>query len=455
MADSLKQSERTTLSRRLFLRQAATVASAPAWLALLAACTPSAVAPSASASATAAAKGTEGITFWHTFGGALGKKLEAFVDDYNASQQNVKVTYQFAAPSYVELLQKLLPAIAAGTGPDAVLTLGVQELAKSGALLRLDDLLAKNKVDLADFNQGLMADTKYQGGIYALPFARSTPILFYNQELMDTAGLDGKAFLSSWDNIATQGAKLVVKKGTETAQFAYANPLDWWFWAQLVFAFGGEFSDPSGKVLFNQGPAVDALQFWQDLVFKSGVATAYPAGSGFDSWNSAMTDWVNKRVTAIAQSTAALTSNLEASKFKAGAAAMPGMKTRAVPTGGSNLMLLAKSQHPDAAMQFIISATSVEGTSAWHIASGYLPVRTSAQNSQKLQDWLKKSPNHGIAIEQLKVARPTPVITQMSKFDTQVMRPLLERVLLQKADVKSELDKAAKLTDTLWADYSK
>ncbi len=299
-----------------------------------------------------------------------------------------------------------------------------------------------------------MADVKYKGGIYALPHSRSTPILLYNADLLGGAGLDAQ-FLSSWENIATQGAKLLLKSGGETSRFAYANPIGWWFWCQLVYAFGGEMSDPDGNVLFTQGPAVDALQYWQDLVHKSGVAKAYPAGAGFESWTAAYTDLVNQRVVAIANSTAQLTTFLEQAKFKAAAAPMPGMKTRGVPTGGSNLMILAKSKKPDAAMTFIEWATSVNGTSDWHIASGYLPVRTSAEKSPKLQDWLKKSPAHGIAIQQLSVARPTPVITEMAKFDTQVARTLLEQVLLQKANVKTELDKAARSTELLWKDYTK
>jgi ABC-type glycerol-3-phosphate transport system substrate-binding protein len=130
------------------------------------------------------------------------------------------------------------------------------------------------------------------------------------------------------------------------------------------------------------------------------------------------------------------------------------MKVRAVPTGGSNLMILAASKRKEAAIEFMSWFTSPDGTAGWHVASGYLPVRTSARDSTKLQEWFKQSPFHRVAVDQLAVARPTPAIAQMAKFDTQVSRTLLERVLLQKADVKTELDRAAMETATLWKEFT-
>jgi sn-glycerol 3-phosphate transport system substrate-binding protein len=466
-------------NRRAFLRRAlAAGAALPLGGALLAACGPAgpAAAPTAAPAATSgtAAQPTAGVpapaattappavsgaaaqevVFWHSFGGDLGKKLEAYVEQYNTSQKNVVVKPQFAAASYNELLQKLLPAIAAGTGPDVVLTGTVAELAKAGTLQALDDLARAQKIDVADFNQGLLADTKYKGAIYALPFARSTPVLYYNEEAFTEAGLDPKEFLAKWDNFPTLGQKLVKRSAGETTQFAYSAPPAWWFWSQLVFAYGGEMSDPEGNVLFNQDAGVEALKFWQDLIYTHGVAKTYPAGVGFEAWTASSTDWLNRRSTISAESTAQLTNYLTNAKFKSGAAALPAQKTRGVPTGGSNLMLMKASKRQESAMDFMGWMTSPDGTIGWHVVSGYLPVRTSAQKSQKLQDWFKQSPFHRVAVDQLDVARPSPVITQMAKFDTQVTRGALERVLLQRGDVKTELDKAAKETEVLWKEFN-
>ncbi|MCA1646569.1 MAG: ABC transporter substrate-binding protein [Chloroflexi bacterium] len=473
--DTASYPDRAPVSRRSFLKGAFAAGLAPVAVTVLAACSPApapatatsaatsapakpAVAPATSATSAPAAVappgGAQEITFWHSFGGDLGKKLEAYVDQYNASQKAVKVAAEFAAPSYVELLQKLLPAIAAGTGPDVVLTGTVAELAKANTLQPLDALIQTAKIDLTDFNQGLLEDCKYKGALYGLPFARSTPVLYYDEELFGEASVDAKAFLSNWDNFMTQGPKLVKKQGAETTQFAYSAPPAWWFWSQKVFAFGGEMSDAEGNVLFDQPAGVEALQFWQDLIHKQGVAKSYPAGVGFEAWTASSTDWLNKRSVVSAESTAQLTNYLTNAKFKSSAAPLPAMKTRGVPTGGSNLMMLAASKKQEAAMDFMGWLTSTDGTAGWHIVSGYLPVRTSAQQSQKLQDWFVKSPAHKVAVDQLQVARPTPVVTQMAKFDTQVTRTLLERVLLQKADVKIELQKAASDTASLWKEFT-
>ncbi len=480
MTNAPTRRARRTVDRRQFLRRALALATAPAVLGVLAGCSqpaapaaptaapgaakpPAAEAPKPTAAAAAPVApaapaqpsgATREITFWHSFGGDLGKKLDGYIDEYNGSQKAVKVNYQFAAPSYNELLQKLLPAVAAGTGPDVVQTGTVSELAKSGALQPLDGLAQKAKIDLADFVPGLLADCKYKNELFGLPSSRSTPILYYNEELLKEAGLDPKTYLSNWANFATDGLKLVKKQGNEVAQVAYSAPPAWWFWSQMVWAFGGEMSDPAGKPLFNEGGAVEALQYWQDLIYKHGVAKTYPAGVGFEAWTASSTDWLNKRSVVSAESTAQLTNYLTNAKFANGASPLPAMKTRGVPTGGSNIMMMAASKKQDAAMEFMGWLTSPEGTSGWHILSGYVPVRTSAQKSEKLQEWFKKSPFHKVAIDQLEVARPTPVITQMAKFDTQVTRGLLEKVLLQQANVKTELDRAASETEALWKEFT-
>src|SRR5690606_29489472 len=61
--------------------------------------------------------------------------------------------------------------------------------ASKGILAPLDDLLAAEGVDTADFVPSAMDQMRYDGKTYALPIAIHSLMLVYNKTLLDEAGL--------------------------------------------------------------------------------------------------------------------------------------------------------------------------------------------------------------------------------------------------------------------------
>lgn len=86
--------------------------------------------------------GRREVVFWHCFGGTIGEAVQAVIDGYNASQNEVWVTgiYQGA---YDDCLTKIKAALPAGTGPDIfqMFELGTTWLVGSGLCTPFQDLL--------------------------------------------------------------------------------------------------------------------------------------------------------------------------------------------------------------------------------------------------------------------------------------------------------------------------
>ena len=57
------------------------------------------------------------VTFWHCAGGTIGEAIQANVDAFNASQDEIFVDAQFQG-SYDDSLIKVKAAVPAGEGPD-------------------------------------------------------------------------------------------------------------------------------------------------------------------------------------------------------------------------------------------------------------------------------------------------------------------------------------------------
>jgi sn-glycerol 3-phosphate transport system substrate-binding protein len=433
----------TAITRRRFLARmlvgSLALASAPGLLSSCApaappAATPIATTPGASAPNVAA---PVQITFAHPLTGTLGAVLTDHITQYNAAQRSVAVTVSDVMPSYSDLIAKVGAQVAAGKTSDIVLTINVGVLAKNGAIQPLNEQLSRAGVDTNDFVKELFEDCTYGGKLYGLPFNRSTPLLYYNAGVAWPEGLTPQAFLATWSGIEKDGLRLATSD-KEKPRVAYSATPHWWPWTQMVLAFGGQMCDTKGNVLFNQGPAVDALWFWRSLI-RQGIARTKAVGSEIVALNLIESDLINGYTMVTQQSSARLTTLIPgpgqpgptgaSAAVNVEAAPLPQQKAQAVPYGGASLVVTSSSVQQDAAADFFRWLTLPERVLDWHQRTGYLPVRTSTLQSAALRDWLETHPAHKIVVDQMKVARPTPIITQMPEFETQYAPALLEEAL--------------------------
>lgn len=99
-----------------------------------------------SAAAPAAQSEPVTIEFWYGLGGKLGENMEALIQKFNASQQEVTVKGIVQA-DYTETQQKLQAAIATGQVPAAVLSSNV-DWARKGYFAELDQLIAAQLISI-------------------------------------------------------------------------------------------------------------------------------------------------------------------------------------------------------------------------------------------------------------------------------------------------------------------
>ncbi len=213
------------LTRRQMLKGFGAGAS----LIALAACAP--VPPSAAPAAggdTAAAPSAEKVTavFWSSFTGKNSETETELVKRFNEGQADVALDYQFQG-TYEETAQKVTAALQAGTAPDFTLLSDVWwfKFYLNQTLLPLDDLLTAENVDLTDYQDSLINEGLRQGQHWWIPFARSTPLFYYNKEKWAAAGLPDRG-PETWDEFMEWAPKLVEMDGTEAEDFGLC-PSGW------------------------------------------------------------------------------------------------------------------------------------------------------------------------------------------------------------------------------------
>ena len=420
------------LSRREILQGLFSAAG----VALVAACTQSgqqsaqpaaptsgAAAPAAptSAPATVAQTGSGvAITYWGAFTGHNADVQQQLVDRFNGAQKDVQLTLQ-NQNTYEDLAAKLTAAIQARNAPEVVLLSDVWwfKFYLNKALQPLDDLMKAENVNPSDYVDVFYKETVRAGKQVVLPFARSTPVFYYNRDAFSKAGFDRGP--KTWDEFTNDFVPKL--KGMAPVVFGIGGAASY---AALVFQgvtwqFGGSYSDPDFTIRIQEPNAVKAGEFWRSAVTDGWGQPSKDPGTDFNSGaNLAYLD-----------STAGLAGHEAAAKFQVGAAFLPeGPAGFGCCTGGSGMAVVAGAapEKQRAAMKFLAYATCTD-TVFWSQNTGYMPVRQAALQSAEMQTFYQQHPNFKITVDQLPKTRPQDSARELVPNGDQIIGKGLERIV--------------------------
>ncbi|MBX3195340.1 MAG: ABC transporter substrate-binding protein [Schumannella sp.] len=325
--------------------------------------------------------GPEKITFSYLWGGAEADAIEAIIADFNASQDEVEVT-GISSPDF----QKQLTSLSASQGSFDIsdhFGNAVGSWASKGIIAPLDDLLAANGVDPADFAPASIEQLSYDGKIYSLPIAVHTFQLLYNKTLLAEAGVEVP---TTMDELADAIAALtkVEADGTIT-QLGLGDPSPSTTITTLGYAFGGDW-DADGAPSPTNAANVEALQWYYDNVVApvgSGKLAAFKSGVG-EYMSPEDPFYTGKYAMVIDGEWRAVNIPNTAPDLDWGVTAIPAVSSALADSTQltvSTLFIPSNSKHKEAAAKFLAYLVSDEGATAFSLALGNLPAKLSLVGS--------------------------------------------------------------------------
>lgn len=373
------------------------------------------------------------ITLWSSFTGANGEAETALVEKFNEEfAGDVMLDYQFQG-TYEETAQKVTAALQAQTAPDVSLLSDVWwfKFYLNQTLLPLDDLIAAEGVDLTDYQDSLINEGLRQGAHYWMPFARSTPLFYYNKEKWEAAGLEDRG-PETWMEFMEWAPSLVEKEGEEirTSAFAHPNGASYiaWLFQGVVWQFGGKYSDPDFTIHMTDENTVRAGQFYYDTVhtYEWAVPSTDPTA-----------DFIGGFTAAAMMSTGAMGGVKNNATFEWGTSFLPKETNFGCCTGGAGLTILTSCPEAEraAAMKYLAFATSLENTIYWAQHTGYMPVRKSALEDETMVAYFEEFPQFKTAVEQLPMTQPQDSARVFIPNGDQIIGAGLERITVQSDDV--------------------
>jgi len=388
--------------------------------------------------------------------GPLVKEVEAVVAEFHKAHPDIKVEPVWGG-NYAENMQKTVAALQAGSPPDIAVHLAVDlvTLRDMDAVIPLDDYVQRDGGDakvLGDFIPAFLADFRAEQKIWALPFQRSTPILYYNKDLFRKVGLDPNKPPTTWEELLATAQKATVRNPQgQATTWGLTIPDDIWLVMAFIYQNGGRTSSPDfKKVYLGETEAIEAVQFWTDM------ANKYKVMPRHRTFPISVQDFAAGNTAMLIHSTGNLRFVRDSAKFEWGTAFLPKNRKQAVAIGGAGLYIFKKApkEKQDAAWKFAAFATSPEMQARWNIGSGYIATRKSAFDLPIMKEYTAKLPQALVARDQLPYALP-----EMSTHDNWKMRNVFvttfQEILDEKYTPEAGMKKAQAEIEKILAPFQK
>ncbi len=388
--------------------------------------------------------------------------FQRYADDFQEENPGIAINPVFTG-SYTDTRTTILTEMqGGGAGPDVAVMLSIDlySFAEEGYIVPAQTFIdgMDNGADyLSDFFPALMLNGMDENGnVWSMPFQRSTPILYYNADLLAEAG---------YDSPPTNNAELV-----EIAQALTTDDRDGllvpvaggfpiWMYQSFAIAYGHNIvGDDPTEVYFNTPEAVEAVEFVRSLGTDLGVG---PAGGA--AWGDTPVSFLAGQAAMIYHTTGNLTRILNDADFEVGVWYLPSGPAGddgagyGAPTGGGNLYIFDDGSKSDAELdaiwRWVMFLASPETQADWGATTGYIASNATAWETEPLASLAAEYPQYGVARDQLQ-----HVGKEFSSYATITIQGIingtLESILTGEAeDAQAAMDEAQAQIDGILAEY--
>ena len=383
------------------------------------------------------------IEFWYAGGKTAAGVIEDIVAEFNQAQSDYYVTTVQQA-DYDETYQKLQAGIAGNVAPDVALieVEAADNLSKKDQLTDLSQYInADADFDKDDylsvyFDQGVDGDK-----VYALPAYGSTQIMYYNRAVFEKAGVEPES-IKTWQDLAEVSKKI---KDEGIATYGW-EPM--WNEDNLIdFAFsnGAQLLSEDGKtVLINSD---EWVQVWEDIrtwIHDDEIMAVHSGGQGWEYWYNTMDDAVDGTAGGYVGSSG---DQADLDFTVVGAMEQPAWDddSESAPTARAKQLVsvgVSSDEEKQGAYEFMKYFTNPENQASWSLATGYVSVRQSAQDTDSFKEYANDHPQILVPLTQSSHASIRPIDpTGGEIYDA--LKIAADQVELEGISAKEALDEAA------------
>jgi sn-glycerol 3-phosphate transport system substrate-binding protein len=416
----------------------------------------------------AAAQTATEIAFWHAMSGNNGEQVTALVADFNTSHPNIHVTEQNKG-NYDETLNAVIQAAGQGEGPNMaqIFDLGTPLAIDSGFFTPVQSILSEEQLQQItdDVVAPLINYFTIGDMLWSLPWNNSTPILYYNKDMFEAAGLDPDSPPATWQELEEDCAAIMA---AGVAPYCLSAQIYGWYFEQWMALQGQELAnngngrqDRATETNLTSDAARAIMAFWKDM--NDNGYWVY-TGKLHDN-QGANQIFIAKQAAIIIESTGALrtfTTGAEESQFQLGTGFFPTngeVERQGVIIGGASLWVSADNTDEEnaAVAEFMMWLEAPEQMARWHQGTGYMPDTISSQELLESQGYFDENPNQRTAVDQLAAAEVNSATAGAIMGPFPQIRAIVEQAIqsvTSGGEIDAVLADAKSQADAALADYN-
>jgi len=393
------------------------------------------------------------IHFWHAMSGQLNDAVDALAKKFNEKQDDYEVK-PLRKGTYPETLAAAIAANHSKTPPHIVqvFDIGTQTMLLSGAIMPVFQMMKEQGmvIDWSDFIQPVLSYYSKDGRLYSMPFNSSTPILYYNKDAFQKAGLSPDRPPTTWRDVEAFSRRMIsagaAKCGFSTGWPSWILFENMAAWHDLPFATNKNgFGGLDTQLLVNgefQGKLIGRLVGWQaENIYSYGGRMNVPDPK-FMSGECAM----------YLQSSALIGGFTRSVQFKWGTGQLPHWgepykKGTSIP-GGATIWVMQGLPLADyrGIAQFFKFLAEPKQQAVWHQTTGYVTITNASLKYLGQTNHFLRNPDQWTAFAQLTSGNNTPNTQGIRLGNFVAVRDAiegeLENILARKKSVQQGLDDA-------------
>jgi sn-glycerol 3-phosphate transport system substrate-binding protein len=408
------------------------------------------------------------LQWWHAMTAVNGERVNKIAADFNASQSDYKVVPVFKG-SYAETMTGAIAAYRAGNPPHIVQVFEVGTatmMAAKGAVKPVYQLMA-DAGEKFDPSAYLPAVTSYystpDGKMLSMPFNSSTPVVYWNKEAFQKAGLDPEKPPKTWPETFEAAKKLRAAGqpcGFTSAWVSWIQIENFSTWHNLAIGTKANgLEGPDAELTINNPTAArhiaNLAEAQKDKSFDYGGRTTEPEGK-----------FISGECGMIQNSIGFYGAVKAGAKFPWGVTELPyypdapGAPQNSI-IGGASLWVMGgkKPEEYKGVAKFFSYLSETPVQAAWHQATGYLPITKAAYAATKASGFYEKNPGTETAIKQMTNKPPTENSRGLRFGNLVQIRDViaedLENAFAGKATSQQALDDAVKRGDAILRQFQK
>lgn len=353
--------------------------------------------------------------------GRLGPSVPAAVESMQATYPDLGFNLSDASSSYVDTLQQVVADSAAGAAPDVVMA----SLGQVGFYVESLNAQAIDPAILPEtYDERYLEAGAIDGTLYAVPTQISIPLIVWNQDIFEQAGLDPQSPPETIPEMVAYAEQIRDEVPDVVPTFLPTSIVYDWIFQNMVQSAGGAIADESGQPAFNSEAGLAALEPWS-VLNQNDLGLGVAGLDGFGAFHEGQVGMAFTASSQIGSHTGAI-----GDAFEWGVAPMPvpeGGERRFAAGGNSWVILTDDECRMQYAQEFVAATVTPETQAELAQATGYIPVDEQAH--EILADFYAENPNFAVSANYDGELTPWLSFSGQQAFEaSEEFRTLLESV---------------------------